>query len=515
MYGAGYFAKTYFGANYFGPSGALASISLVVSAPTLAQPTLGQKHILGAIALAVQSPTLGSASVNVPYPISIATSSPTFTPPTLAQKQVLAAQALIGGGPVFGALSFGFALSTPIGLVVSAPTIAVATLGFTFVLHAANLIISGPGFGAAPEAEEFGPPMVWLRNRLKHWSRDPNSEYFDEDDTEGEGPVKEAIFSNLNDEIELTISQLTLVGRTSPERGPAEAIACVDPLYLHDLKLQIDWSDVEQVKTDVAAETSARTAAIALLRQVVTTPTTFYVSPSGNNANDGSSGAPWQTVQHAAQRVSDLDVRANVTVQIADGTYSEIVTFYPIIGGHGASVSFVGNDVTPANCVLRSAAIFQGSVLPYVFSGIRFAPTASGTVLNVNGAQVHVGSCEFAATVGAFAHIRGGAGAVLFFDVPYRITGGAARHLSAEQGAKFYLFPGTMTIVGTPAFSAAFAWAEDGGSAIYSSSTTFSGGATGKRYHAELNGILQTYGSGINYYPGNVAGDVATGGQYL
>jgi hypothetical protein len=41
-----------------------------------------------------------------------------------------------------------------------------------------------------------------------------------------------------------------------------------------------------------------------------------------------------------------------------------------------------------------------------------------------------------------------------------------------------------------------------------------SGGATGKRYVAELNGVINTFGGGANYFPGNVAGTTATGGQY-
>jgi hypothetical protein len=39
-------------------------------------------------------------------------------------------------------------------------------------------------------------------------------------------------------------------------------------------------------------------------------------------------------------------------------------------------------------------------------------------------------------------------------------------------------------------------------------------GATGQRYNANQNGVINVFGGGINYFPGTVAGAVATGGQY-
>ncbi|MDH7791872.1 hypothetical protein QBD00_002784 [Ochrobactrum sp. AN78] len=41
------------------------------------------------------------------------------------------------------------------------------------------------------------------------------------------------------------------------------------------------------------------------------------------------------------------------------------------------------------------------------------------------------------------------------------------------------------------------------------------GSATGKRYTVYANGTIGTSGSGANYFPGSVAGTVASGGQYL
>src|SRR5437870_13883811 len=50
-------------------------------------------------------------------------------------------------------------------------------------------------------------------------------------------------------------------------------------------------------------------------------PTTFYVSPSGNDSNPGSLSAPWRTIQMAANTVS-----AGSTVMVQSGQYDERVS---------------------------------------------------------------------------------------------------------------------------------------------------------------------------------------------
>ena len=140
----------------------------------------------------------------------------------------------------------------PTGLNVSAPLLGTPSAQpmIYITLEAINLSAGSPIMGAIPAIVELNSPLAWLRNRLKRWSRDPTAPYYDEDDTENEGPVQEAIYSNLNDDIELTVSQLTLIGRTSPGRGPAEPIEAAPPLYMFDGKLLIDITDLMALRTD-------------------------------------------------------------------------------------------------------------------------------------------------------------------------------------------------------------------------------------------------------------------------
>lgn len=70
----------------------------------------------------------------------------------------------------------------------------------------------------------------------------------------------------------------------------------------------------------------------------------------------------------------------------------------------------------------------------------------------------------------------------------------------------------TVTISGTLAFTA-FAGAQVG--LINAFSMTYSGGTvTGIRYAAQLNGVINSFGGGPNYFPGNAAGTEVTGGRY-
>ena len=104
---------------------------------------------------------------------------------------------------------------------------------------------------------------MWFPCRDEHWSYDPHAKWYDEDHDQDEKPVKQSIFTNLNDDIRLTVDANSLIGRTSPERGPSETIDTVSPLYLFNHKLWIDWTQVEQNAAAIAAEITARSGADA------------------------------------------------------------------------------------------------------------------------------------------------------------------------------------------------------------------------------------------------------------
>jgi hypothetical protein len=66
---------------------------------------------------------------------------------------------------------------------------------------------------------------------------------------------------------------------------------------------------------------------------------TYYVSLSGNNGNDGSSGRPWRTLEYA---VTKVPANQGHTIQISSGTFVENRVFVPA----GVSILGAGRDLT-------------------------------------------------------------------------------------------------------------------------------------------------------------------------
>ena len=90
----------------------------------------------------------------------------------------------------------------------------------------------------------------------------------------------------------------------------------------------------------------------------------------------------------------------------------------------------------------------------------------------------------------------------------YTISGAAVIHKIANAGG-YIEFNAGVTLTGTPAFSAAYAYSIRGG-LIQVGGGSFTGSATGSRYYADNNGVILL--SGLTF-PGDSAGTTATGGQ--
>ena len=80
--------------------------------------------------------------------------------------------------------------------------------------------------------------------------------------------------------------------------------------------------------------------------------TNYYVSPSGNNANNGTIASPWKTIQYAVDNVN-----AGATIYVNAGTYAEKVVF-----SGSADSGSAGNFITLRN-VNGTTPIINGSTL--------------------------------------------------------------------------------------------------------------------------------------------------------
>ena len=257
---------------------------------------------------------------------------------------------------------------------------------------------------------------------------------------------------------------------------------------------------------------------------------TIYVATTGNaSTNTGLTvGSPFLTVQRAwsfLQQNYDLNGYV-VTISVADGTYSAGVSCNgPLVGQSGATtVVFSGNTTTPTNCIINIPSNTNGfgAQNGAAISVQGFQLTGAGTnntraIYAGIGGQINIYNNNFGNFTGGTnsAHMTSDSFGEIFLFTSYTISGGATYHILSEGRVSFVnLSPATVTISGTPNF-VYFVFATLAGNVqIASSSITWSGAATGTRYYSQLNAIIATSGSGATYFPGNVAGSTATGGQY-
>jgi hypothetical protein len=245
---------------------------------------------------------------------------------------------------------------------------------------------------------------------------------------------------------------------------------------------------------------------------------TYYVRTDGNDANTGlanTAGGAFLTLQKAINTYQALDCSIyDVTIQIADGTYAAGIVLTSRVGG--GQLNITGNTGTPANVVVSTSAtciLIQGHPKgsQINIAGMKLVSSAGNGIQAVLGSFVVIGAMEYGACA-AGSHIVVDSGALAVLTVAYKISGGATNHYLVSQGSVMYSGGMTVTLSGTPAFSGVFA------ASYFSFSTiagiTWSGSATGKRYDASQNGIINTSGQATTWLPGNISGTTATGGQY-
>lgn len=209
------------------------------------------------------------------------------------------------------------------------------------------------------------------------------------------------------------------------------------------------------------------------------------------------------TIQHGAQAgvvtfATGLEVgtlvgngRLNLVGKDAAGSTSfNIATGLPCISLRDARAL-----VTVANMKLQGAGGELGLIEPIqsslvqVLSGVIFGPASTS----------HVWIHDKQAMLYCLSNT-------------YQIVGSAPYHIYINGGMAFHE-QSAATLVGTPAFSGAFIAAVNAG-AMQSIGSTFTGAATGQRYLASTNGVVNSFGGGPTYFPGSIVGATSSGGQY-
>lgn len=260
----------------------------------------------------------------------------------------------------------------------------------------------------------------------------------------------------------------------------------------------------------------------AIVREVLTASRTYFVRSDGSDSNDGltnTAGGAFLTIQHAYDVIQQtLDVAGvvggvNISLQ-AGATFGGFTMNWPWVGG--GDITLTGN-----NCTMSAsfgACIHNSCFMPgiFQFSGITFTTTGSNVpaILFDGGGHMEIlGGCVFGTCSGPHVWVSG-SGVHIFNGQNYTISGNATYHCRAEDEAQYTISSGsTITLSGTPAFSSAFAYADDL-SYINTTGTTFSGSATGVRFNVSNGAKILTGTNSLTALPGNADGVIGDGGQY-
>lgn len=266
-------------------------------------------------------------------------------------------------------------------------------------------------------------------------------------------------------------------------------------------------------------------------RQRLTGPLSLYVN--GTTGSDTNNGLTPTTAFASPQRawnfiMERLDVGGqNITVNVADGQYGWLTCAgSPVGASGGSSVAFVGDQVSPTSVVFsnpngNAVAVWLGAIVS--LSGIHIQAGGTGGDYNANGYGViaveggylYISNVDFGTCSGGHMLAIGGGG-ISTGGAPYSISGSAPVHANAEaSGGGLSLADSTVTIYNTPTFSSMFMLANSCATANVWG-MRFNGTAHGMRYSAQRNGVINI--NGVNpetYFPGDIAGVVATGGWVI
>lgn len=263
-------------------------------------------------------------------------------------------------------------------------------------------------------------------------------------------------------------------------------------------------------------------------REILGADIDFYVnattgsdSYNGLSATDDGDGVgPFATIQAGIDAVSMLDLSIyDATINVADGTYTDAIVLKTLVGA--GTCFIVGNTDTLGNVLIDStearAIDATGYGGAYDISGLK-VQTTGGYCVWCDNAYLRLGNNDWGASNSA--HVVTLNGAYVQMYEGYTISAGSQRHIFAVDVSTVQ-FPAvgtseTITLVGTPAFTTAYAVAQrQGYMYVQGGDFSFSGSATGVRFICENATIYgQGPASDLDYFPGDEDGTISVNGVY-
>lgn len=317
-------------------------------------------------------------------------------------------------------------------------------------------------------------------------------------------PVKSAIRNLFRDEVAAYLTKAELQAK---DTGGTRLVLIAGVPYLYD---STDTTSADNGFNIIVSNDGGRYKIVSGFREKLQANRTYYVRGDGSDSNDGlanTSARAFLTIQKAIDIAANLDCGIyDVSIEAASATYA------PFSGkrfiGSG-TVTITGSGATIAGATANGAAFIDCG--KYAIGGFTF--TGCGICIYASGnTSVSISSaCSFGSVT--TAHLFAEKGGSITANADYAIFGGGVAHAIAI-GGMVQTSGRAVTLTGTPAFAAAFAYANGLGT-FRADSVTYSGSATGSRYIVEINAVINTGFGGASFLPGNAAGSASTGGQYI
>jgi hypothetical protein len=254
---------------------------------------------------------------------------------------------------------------------------------------------------------------------------------------------------------------------------------------------------------------------------VLGAPRTYYVNAAtGSDTNDGlTAGKAFLTIQRAVDEAATWQPNSSyvITISLAAGTYAGFTTpswTFPNIVIDGGSSSAA--TITGATQYLCTATGVNTVTFKNVSISNTSAISSARCLFSTFGATIILDGVRFMGMPnslnGAFCFASSG-GAIIVLSCT--LSRNAYVYFYAGSSSRVVLAGGTIIISEAVIAVNNFVGADSLGH-IAAGNVTFvnPGNVTGVRYSAILNSVIHTLGGGANYFPGNSAGTVATGGQY-
>lgn len=257
----------------------------------------------------------------------------------------------------------------------------------------------------------------------------------------------------------------------------------------------------------------------------------MYVHISaGDNGNDGlaaGAGNALATMQAAVNIVARFfDIGTSlVTINVVGSPTENVTITGPWVGS--GNVWLKGDTTTPSNVTWTCSAnnnVFANTQGRIFVGGFKFINSSGAALIAQNGGAITgLTNAEFGNCSGGhmFAEQSGtiNVNAMTYTISDDGVSTDTPYHLLLSAFGEIFNYSNTVTLTGTPNFSAAFAYSSGG--YAFAPSNVYSGAATGTRYVISQGGtiIVSTPPAApdANYFPGNAAGSGGTtagGGVY-